>query len=90
MLYKIKDKKLPVHVVTKKVEHIDKFGNLIKPTTPNAHKFEMLCVDMIEFADSCLPFEVERHKEFAPIKNKTGVDSVESAQELLEKNGYVL
>ena len=90
LLYKIKDKKLPIHIVTKKVEHIDKFGNLIKPETPNAHKFEMLCVDMIEFADNCLPFEVERHKEFAPIKNKTGVDSVESAQALLEQNGYKL
>ena len=51
----------------------------------NAHKFEMPCVDMIELADNCLPFEVEREKEFAPIKNKTGVDSVESAQALLEK-----
>lgn len=90
LLYKIKDKKLPVHVVTKKVEHIDENGNLIKPETPNAHKFEMLCVDMIEFADNCLPFEVIREKEFAPIKNKTGVDSVESAQALLEKNGYKL
>lgn len=90
LLYKIKDKKLPVHVVTKKVEHVDNSGNLIKPETPNAHKFEMLCVDMIEFADSCLPFEVIREKEFAPIKNKTGVDSVETAQALLEQNGYKL
>ena len=90
LLYRIKDKKLPVHIVTKKVEHIDENGNLIKPETPNAHKFEMLCVDMIEFADNCLPFEVIREKEFAPIKNKTGVDSVESAQALLEKNGYKL
>jgi len=90
LLHKIKDKKLPVHIVTKKVEHIDNNGNLITPEKPNAHKFEMLCVDMIEFADSCLPFEVERNKEFAPIKNKTGVDSVESAQSLLEENGYSL
>lgn len=90
LLYKIKDKKLPVHVVTKKVEYVDEVGNLIKPEQPNAHKFEMLCVDMIEFADSCLPFEVVREKEFAPIKNKTGVDSVESAQALLEQNGYKL
>ena len=90
LLYKIKDKKLPVHIVTKKVEHIDNLGNIIKPETPNAHKFEMLCVDMIEFADSCLPFEVDRRKEFAPIKNKTGIDSVESAQKLLEENGYKL
>ena len=31
-----------------------------------------------------------RRKEFAPIKNKTGVDSVESARELLVENGVVL
>jgi len=90
LLYKIKDRKLPVHIVTKKVEYVNEQGEVIKPDQPNAHKFEMLCVDMIEFATSCLPFEVVREKEFAPIKNKTGVDSVESAQALLEKNGYIL
>ncbi len=90
LLYRIKDKKLPIHVVTKKVEYVDDNGNLIKPEQPNAHKFEMLCVDMIELADNCLPFEVVREKEFAPIKNKTGVDSVETAQALLELNGYEL
>ena len=36
------------------------------------------------------PFEVVREHEFAPIKNATGVDSVESAQALLEQNGYEL
>jgi UDP-N-acetylglucosamine/UDP-N-acetylgalactosamine diphosphorylase len=40
--------------------------------------------------ESCLPFEVVREREFAPIKNKTGVDSVESARKLLEKNGVTL
>ena len=45
---------------------------------------------MIHQLDSCLPFEVVREKEFAPIKNKTGVDSVESARALLEKNGVTL
>ena len=90
ILHQIKDKKLPVHVVTKKVEHIDENGNLISPETPNAHKFEMLCTDMIELTGNCLAYEVERVHEFAPIKNKTGIDSVESAQELLEQNGYEL
>ena len=90
MLNRIKNEKLPIHVVTKKVEHIDENGNLIKPETPNAHKFEMLCVDMVEHSRSCLVFECIREKEFAPIKNKTGVDSVESAQALLELNGYEL
>jgi len=90
LLYRIKDKKLPIHIVNKKIEHIDYNGIPVKPTEVNGHKFEMLCVDMIELSDSCVPFEVIREKEFAPIKNKTGVDSVESAQALLEKNGYEL
>ena len=90
VLNRIKDQKMPIHVVTKKIEHIDQNGNLIKPQQPNGYKFETLNVDMFSFANSCLPFDVEREKEFAPIKNKTGVDSVESAQALLEKNGYEL
>lgn len=90
LLQEIKDKKLPIHIVTKKVPYVDENGQKVTPEVPNAHKFEMLCVDMIEFASSCLPFEVVREKEFAPIKNKTGVDSVESAQKLLIQNGYKL
>ena len=90
LLNEIKDKKFPIHVVTKKVEHIDELGNSIKPETPNAHKFEMLWLDMFDYSSTCLPYEVERKKEFAPIKNKTGVDSVETAQALLEENGFEL
>ena len=56
----------------------------------NGKKFEMLAVDLIKLMGSALPFEVIREKEFAPIKNKTGVDSVESARELLRKNGVNL
>ena len=50
----------------------------------------MLAVDLIKFMGNALPFEVIHEKEFAPIKNKTGVDSVESARELLRKNGVNL
>ncbi|MBQ8909310.1 MAG: UTP--glucose-1-phosphate uridylyltransferase [Clostridia bacterium] len=90
LLYKIKDEKLPLHIVTKKVEYVNEKGEKIKPEVPNAHKFEYLGVDLVELASSVLPFEVLREKEFAPIKNKEGVDSVESAQKLLELNGYIL
>ena len=40
--------------------------------------------------DDCLAYEVVRNKEFAPIKNKTGVDSVDTARELLKENGVTL
>jgi len=81
---------LPYHVVEKKIPCLDEAGNEIHPELPNGCKFEQLVLDMIHLADSCLPFEVVREKEFAPIKNKTGVDSVESARELLVKNGVTL
>ena len=61
-----------------------------KPEKENGKKFEALAVDLIKLMDSVLPYEVIREKEFAPIKNKTGVDSVESARELLKLNGVDL
>ena len=89
-LERIVDNQLPVHIVEKKIPYMDEAGNLIKPESPNGHKYEILILDMIHELKSCLPYEVERNKEFAPIKNKTGIDSVESAQALLEENGYIL
>ena len=65
-------------------------GEFIKPEVPNGYKFETLILDMIHMLDTCLPFEVDREKEFAPIKNATGNDSIDSARELLKKNGYTL
>ena len=81
---------LPLHIVEKKIPYLDENGNPVKPETPNGYKFENLVLDMIHQMDSCLPFEVVRNREFAPIKNKTGIDSVESARALLTENGVVL
>ena len=89
-LEEIVNKSLPFHVVEKKIPYIDENGELVKPESPNGYKFEQLVLDMIHQASSCLPFEVVREREFAPIKNKTGVDSVESARELLRYNGVEL
>ena len=81
---------LSVHIVKKKIAHIDENGNAVKPETENGFKFETLVLDMVHMMDNCLAYEVVREKEFAPIKNKTGVDSVESARELLKLNGVTL
>ena len=86
-LMEIAKKNLPMHIVEKKVPYLDEAGVLQKPAEPNAYKFETLILDMVYMMDNCLPFEVEREKEFAPVKNATGTDSVESARELLQKNG---
>jgi UDP-N-acetylglucosamine/UDP-N-acetylgalactosamine diphosphorylase len=89
-LLEIESRQLPLHIVEKKVPYLDETGNLVKPETPNAYKFETLILDMIYMMDNCLSFEVVREKEFAPVKNATGVDSVESARELLKQNGITI
>ncbi len=89
-LEKIRERNLPLHVVEKKIPYLDEQGQKIKPESPNGYKFEQLVLDMIHEMENCLPFEVERSREFAPIKNATGVDSVESARELCRQNGINL
>ena len=86
----ILNERIPVHVVEKKVPYINEAGEKVKPEAPNACKFETLILDMVRLMGTCLPYEVVREKEFAPVKNPTGVDSVESARELLKANGIQL
>jgi len=86
----VADDRLPLHIVKKQIPCIDENGREVKPEAPNGYKFEQLVVDMIHQLSSCLPYEVVREKEFAPIKNLTGIDSVESARELLKKNNIEL
>lgn len=78
------------HIVEKKIPCLNEAGEKVKPEAPNGYKFELLVLDMIHMMDDCLPYEVVREREFAPIKNPDGVDSVVTAKELLRKNGVVL
>ncbi len=89
-LEEIMNRSMPTHIVEKKIPYINEAGELVKPTEPNGYKFETLVLDMIRMMDSCLSFEVERSREFAPIKNKEGVDSLVTARELLRQNGVEL
>ncbi len=87
ILKKIMSENLPTHIVEKKIPYMNENGEYVKPQEPNGYKFETLVLDMIHMMDDCLSFEVVREHEFAPIKNATGVDSLESARELMTKNG---
>ena len=78
--------KLPYHVAKKAIAHIEN-GVKVTPSEPCGYKFETLVVDMVKMMGSCLAYEVDRSKEFAPVKNATGQDSVETARELLKLNG---
>lgn len=86
-LVHINNHKLVNHIVEKKIPYINEQGEYIKPEVPNGFKFEKLILDMINLLDDCLVFEVERNKEFAPVKNKEGNDSIETARALLKENG---
>jgi len=89
-LEKIAGQHLMVHMAEKKIPHMTESGEFVKPEAPNGFKFELLILDMIHLMDSCVPYEIVREHEFSPIKNPTGIDSVVSAQALLELNGVTL
>lgn len=89
-LKRIADMNMPLHVAKKKIPYINDNGEYIKPEEINGNKYESLVLDMIEMMDGCMAFEVERGKEFAPIKNMHGVDSLDSAREMLKDNGITL
>jgi UDP-N-acetylglucosamine/UDP-N-acetylgalactosamine diphosphorylase len=81
--------KLPYHLAKKAIAHVEN-GERITPEKPCGYKFETLVVDMVKMMGSCLAYEVEREKEFAPVKNLHGVDSVDTARVLLKSNGIEL
>lgn len=75
--------KLPWHRADKKVAFVDEAGNLVKPTEPNAVKLESFIFDAIPLAAKTMILEGCREDIFAPTKNPTGVDSVESCRAML-------
>ena len=72
--------KLPYHRAEKKVDHLDEAGELVTPGEPNAVKFETFVFDALPLAQNPLILEADRLEEFSPVKNKRGVDSLESSQ----------
>lgn len=89
-LEQIADARMPIHVVEKKIPYMDVDGTFMKPEQPNGYKFETLVLDMVHMMDDCIPYEVVREREFAPIKNLHGVDSLDSARELMKGCGIEL
>lgn len=89
-LEQIADTRMPIHVVEKKIPYMDVDGTFVKPEQPNGYKFETLVLDMVHMMDDCIPYEVVREREFAPIKNLHGVDSLDSARELMKGCGIEL
>lgn len=82
---KISNEILMYHSAHKKNSYIDEDGNEIIPTEPNSYKFESFIFDAFEFFDDIAILRGKREDDFAPVKNKEGVDSPRTAKELYEK-----
>ncbi len=76
---------LPYHSAFKKATYIDKDGNKVVGTTPNAYKFEAFLFDAFGELDDMIVLRGRREEEFAPVKNATGEDSPETARELYNR-----
>ena len=82
---KISKESLIYHHATKRNSYINEEGKEVFPTKENSYKFEAFVFDAFEFFDDIAILRGKREEDFAPIKNKEGVDSPRTAKELYEK-----
>jgi UDP-N-acetylglucosamine/UDP-N-acetylgalactosamine diphosphorylase len=74
---------LPFHRAEKKVPCVDpQSGGAINPATNNAVKLEKFVFDALALCKASIVVETDRVEEFAPIKNATGADSVETSKQI--------
>jgi UDP-N-acetylglucosamine/UDP-N-acetylgalactosamine diphosphorylase len=71
---------LPLHVAHKKVPAVDGDGRPVRPSEPNAFKFEKFIFDVIPDAARVLNLAFAREDEFSPVKNAEGEDSPATAR----------
>jgi UDP-N-acetylglucosamine/UDP-N-acetylgalactosamine diphosphorylase len=71
------DLRLPFHRASKAIATLDDAGN---PVEIAGVKFETFIFDALPMTNASVNLEVRREEEFAPVKNKTGEDSLESSK----------
>ena len=82
---KVSKEPLIYHYAIKKNSYLDEDGKEVIPLEPNSYKFEAFIFDAFEFFDDIAILRGKREDDFAPVKNKEGVDSPKTAKELYEK-----
>ena len=82
---KISKEPLIYHSAFKKNSYIDEDGKEIIPKEPNSYKFEAFIFDAFEIFGDIAILRGKREDDFAPVKNKDGVDSPKTAKELYER-----
>jgi UDP-N-acetylglucosamine/UDP-N-acetylgalactosamine diphosphorylase len=73
---------LPFHIARKKVAYVEEAGKTVKPSEPNAIKFERFIFDLIPSAKNAIVVEIDPAKGFGPLKNASGAkdDTPESVR----------
>ena len=74
---------LPFHIAMKAVPFLNDDGEPVRPDDKNGLKFEKFVFDALGLAEATAIVEVDRDEEFAPVKNASGVDSPDTARELM-------
>lgn len=82
VLENLANAKLPYHAAFKKSGYLNANGKFIEPDEPNVFKFETFIFDAFTRYDDMTIMRVKREDEFAPVKNRTGNDSTETAVKL--------
>lgn len=77
--------KLPYHSAFKKCNYLDCNGEWVIATEPNAYKFEAFIFDAFNRLEDMGILRYKREECFAPVKNKEGNDSPETARKLYEE-----
>lgn len=81
---KASTKELKYHVALKKSNYLNEKGEIVNPKEPNCFKFEKFVFDSFCLFDEVAILRGIREEDFAPIKNKEGTDSPETAKKLYE------
>lgn len=80
-LNKIAQEQLPYHIALKKIEYYEN-GEIVIPEEPNIYKMEAFIFDSFPMFNKITLLRGKREEDFAPVKNKEGVDSPETAIKL--------
>jgi len=74
------DFSLPLHRAVKNIQHIDENGNAVES---DGIKLESFVFDALPLASKSIILQTIRSEEFAPTKNATGPDSVETTRQMM-------
>jgi UDP-N-acetylglucosamine/UDP-N-acetylgalactosamine diphosphorylase len=74
---------LPLHRAVKKIPYVDDKGQRVEPKEPNGVKLESFVFDALPLAKKSIILQTIRSEEFGPTKNATGVDSAQTARQMM-------